>query len=211
MKLLSSIHIKIMFIFLSFYAATCLPMQAQERLNSNTFSIMAGISQPLALGGANLAVTYTTDKFYFEYSHGAFLKYHNSNGVAMTDEEKMQFETLNVPFSTGGGVGYRFSTNGQLFWELKLHKFEFGGANSPQLEYKTFEMGPALSYRFFVNRRKSIFFEPVVRYWFTAAVLGNGDFEGKFVQVNKDDGSSFSHRAHEHGLFFNISFGFVLK
>lgn len=211
MKFLSNIRRKIIFFLFSLYAACCLPMQAQERLNSNTFSIMAGLSQPLFLGGANIAFTYTTDKLYFEYSHGAFLKYHNSNGVAMTDGEKMHFETLNVPFSTGGGIGYRFSNNGQIFWELKLHKFEFGGASSPQLAYKTFEMGPALSYRLFVNKRKSIFFEPVIRYWFTAAVLGNEDFEGNFIQVQKGDGSSFSHRAHEHGFFYNMSFGFVLK
>ena len=195
------------------FAFTFFTMTAQaQKPNTNRLSLMAGLTQPLLLDGINIAATYTTEHLYFEYSHGAFLKYHSFGKAPMRAADQENFRTMVAPFSTGGGAGYRFSDHGQIFWEFKLHQYDLEEiTTSEMLSYQVFEMGPALSYRLFVGAQKKVFFEPVVRYWFGVATLGNEDFVGDTVTLTRLDETTFQHQAHENGLFFNVSLGVVLK
>ena len=196
----------------SFLLLSVTVVQAQElspTLNSYKFSVMAGVAQPILLRGVNIAGTYMTNHLYFEYSHGMFLHYEKTG---MTSSEKQNLSAIYVPYSTGGGVGYRFNNNLQAFWELKVHKFQpTVKSTSEKFSYNTFEMGPAISYRLFFNKNKSFFAEPVVRYWFTTAVFGNNDFNGRDIIIRNADNTTFVHRAHQHALFANISVGIVIK
>ncbi|MEM1218409.1 MAG: hypothetical protein AAGH79_05835, partial [Bacteroidota bacterium] len=91
-------------------ACTFLSLTTQaQKPNTNRLSLMAGLSQPLLLDGINVAATYTTEHLYFEYSHGAFLKYHSFGKAPMRAADRENFRTMVAPFSTGGGIGYRFS------------------------------------------------------------------------------------------------------
>lgn len=172
--------------------------QQKSTDNSNKFSVMFGLSQPILLKGSNVAVTYMTRKWYFEYSHGMSLDL-ESDGVGMTKKEKENFSRIHIPWSTGFGVGYRATRNLNVFWETKMHQFEPTRSNGETFSYKTIEMGPAVSYRIFADRQKRFFAEPVVRYWFTTAVIGNDEFESGNI------------KAHQFGLFANISIGMVIK
>ncbi|MCI4671388.1 MAG: hypothetical protein MRZ79_24820 [Bacteroidia bacterium] len=186
--------------------------QDDQRINSNKLSIMTGLSQPFLLNGVNLAFTYTTDKLYFEYSHGAFLNYHNFGKAAMKAADRENFDTQVAPFSTGGGVGYRFNSNGQIFWEFKVHQYDLKESSTGnEISYKTFEMGPALSYRLFLDKEKKFFFEPVARYWFHVASFGNEGLDGRQIALTRADNSSFTHTTFESGFFLNMSLGFVVK
>jgi hypothetical protein len=174
--------------------------------NSNRFSVMFGLSQPILLKGSNVAVTYTTRKWYFEYSHGMSLDI-EKDGVGMTRAEKEDITSIHIPWSTGFGLGYRATRNLNVFWEVKMHQFEPTRNNGESFAYKTIEMGPAVSYRIFADRQKRFFAEPVVRYWFTTAVTGNEDFEGNSIKLSQN----YQHKAHQFGLFANISIGMVIK
>lgn len=173
---------------------------------------MAGLSQPFLLNGTNIAFTYTTRNWYFEYSHGAFLNYHKFGKAAMKAEDRVNFDTQVAPFSTGGGVGYRFNSNGQIFWEFKVHQYDLTESTTQEgISYKTFEMGPALSYRLFLDKQQKAFFEPVARFWFNVASFGNDQLDGRDIQVARADGSTFTHKTYESGFFLNMSLGMVLK
>ena len=201
------------FLVLFFFIAVVALAQTKNNIKSNDyrFSIMFGLSQPLLLHGGNIAVTYTTRKLYFEYSHGFSLDM-EQGGIGMTSVEKKHFSAIHLPFSTGFGAGYRLTKNTNLFWELKLHSFQQTQiANGELLSYKTVEMGPALSHRFFIDRNKRFFAEPVVRYWFTTAVLDNPDFHRHEILLSDNADKVYSYKAHEFALFANVSIGMVLK
>lgn len=184
----------------------------QAKLNAGKFSVMSGLTQPLLLGGVNIAGTYMTNRLYLEYSHGMFLKLHNLGGIGMTAPEREAFATLYVPYSTGAGVGYRITNGLNVFWEFKVHRFEAAVKGTNQtLGYNTFEMGPAVSYRFFFNKAQSFFIEPVARYWFTTAAFGNTDLNGITLPIRQADNSIYSHRVHQFGFFVNASIGYVFK
>jgi len=199
-------------VLIPFFSVVVLAQTKNDiKSNDHRISVMFGLSQPLLLHGGNIAVTYTTRKLYFEYSHGFSLDM-EKGGIGMTSEEKKHFSTIHLPFSTGFGAGYRLTENTNLFWEFKLHSFEQTEvANGNVLSYKTFEMGPAISHRFFIDRNKRFFAEPVARYWFTTAVLDNPNFDHHKILLYDNTGKAYWYKAHEFGLFANVSIGMVIK
>ncbi len=205
----------LLFLFAVLFSTKLLMAQGTSpsaRLNAGKFSLMAGITQPSLFGGINIAGTYMTNRLYFEYSHGMFLKLHNLGGLGMTAAEREEFATLYVPYTTGAGIGYRITDRLNVFWEVKVHRFEPTVKGTGQnLGYNTLEVGPAVSYRFFFNKNHSFFIEPVARYWFTAAAFGNSDLQGLNLPIRRADNSTYTHRVHEFGFFLNASIGIVLK
>ncbi len=78
--------------------------EKQDFLYSNKFSLLFGIIQPTALQGFNVEVNYFRKRMSFDYSHGISLD------PASVGKYKDQNIAMHLPFSTGFGVGYRFTS-----------------------------------------------------------------------------------------------------
>jgi hypothetical protein len=189
----------------------------QERLYSNKFSILAGLIQPLALGGGNVEVNYTTKRMIFDYSHGF-----NLNPPSVGDF-KTQNIVLKLPITTGFGIGYRINSFLDIRFEPKLHSFEVyykddekTNANKIK-DYKTFTLGVGLYYRYFPFRNSnSKFLQGItttasIRWWQNVGSTLSND---KFSYDNKLTGKKETLKAANIGfgntpLVINMGIGYT--
>ena len=182
-----------------------LPAAASELAPEPTdsFGVMAGMNQVL-LGGANLAVQYETENFVFEYSHGIHLRLNNLNGIDLNREEKNDHLTVDVPWTTGFGIGYRLTKEFHVSVEFKAHRFDVSAPDGEgQVRYTTYSVGPGLFYDWTIW--KGLYLEPALRWWPTVASTLPGN-NHTFV---RSDGSTFTHHAHDWGVFPNVSIGWT--
>jgi hypothetical protein len=155
----------------------------KERLYSNRFSVLAGLIQPLALGGGNVEINYTTKRMIFDYSHGFSL---NPPSVG---DFKTQNVVLKLPITTGFGIGYRINSFLDIRFEPKLHSFEVYYKDEEKTEankikdYKTFTLGVGMYYRYFPFRNSnSKFLQGIttnasIRWWQNVgSTLSNDEF-----------------------------------
>lgn len=161
-------------------------------------TVLAGLIQPAFLGGANVAATYFTDRWTFEYSHGMWLKYPEVARDAETTSR------LYSPYTTGFGVGYRFTRNFDTRLEFKVHGYEATLVNGENLTYQTYSVGLGAYYRLHLWR--GLLLEPSVRWW---PNVGSSLPEGRHAFTTVE-GQSLTHEAHNLGLFVNVSLGYVL-
>ena len=91
------------------------PVVAME--DTREVGLLAGLVQ-VAAGGANLQLEATYGRFVFDYSHGWSLE------PPVAGEQKDQALALRLPWTTGFGVGYRFTRRFDVRFEPKLHKFD---------------------------------------------------------------------------------------
>jgi hypothetical protein len=170
---------------------------------SDSFSVMAGMNQVL-LGGANLAVQYSTEDIVVEYSHGIHLRLNDLNGIDLNREEKNDHLTVDVPWTTGFGIGYRVTREFHVLVEFKAHRFNVtdpdGGG---QVRYTTYSVGPGLFYDWTIW--KGLYLEPALRWWPTVASTLPGN-DHTFV---RSDGTTVTHHAHDWGVFPNVSIGWT--
>ena len=81
-----------------------------NNVQAQSWNLVFGLSQFVFLNGGNIEINYLTEKFVFEYSHGSNFSLNSSpNEMALTNMERQQNLDIYVPYSTGGGVGYRFA------------------------------------------------------------------------------------------------------
>jgi hypothetical protein len=159
------------------------PEKKKELLYSNKFSVLAGLIQPLALGGGNIEVNYTSKRMIFDYSHGFNL---NPPSAGAFKDQKVE---LKLPFSTGFGIGYRINSFLDIRFEPKLHSFEVYYKDESKTDankikdYKTFTLGAGLYYRYFPFRnRSSKFLQGIttsasIRWWQNVgSTLSNDEF-----------------------------------
>lgn len=103
---------------------------------SNKFSIGTDLVQPFLLGGFNINVTYMTNRWVFDYSHGMSL---DIKDYLQTDEQKTLNTKLELPWTTGPGIGYRFTENLDARLDFKAHRNEIDLLNCQQeLKYTQF-------------------------------------------------------------------------
>jgi hypothetical protein len=189
----------------------------KEFLYSNKFSILAGLIQPLALGGGNVEVNYTTKRMIFDYSHGF-----NLNPPSVGDF-KTQNVVLKLPITTGFGIGYRINSFLDIRFEPKLHSFEVyykdeekTSANKIK-DYKTFTLGVGLYYRYFLFRNNnSKFLQGItttasIRWWQNVGSTLSND---KFSYDNKLTGKKETLKAANIGfgntpLVINMGIGYT--
>ena len=95
--------------------------QKKDFLYSNRVSVLAGLIQPLVLKGGNIEVTYFTKRMSFDYSHGFLL---SLSGATMVGDAKDQKLAYHLPYSTGFGIGYRFTSFFDVRVEPKIHSWE---------------------------------------------------------------------------------------
>ena len=165
------------------------------------FTVMAGLNQ-LALGGVNVAASYHRGRLVAEYSHGASLNFNALNNALLTQADQDLGLDLDVPWTTGFGVGYRITRHLDLRAEFKAHRHEASVDGAEDEAYTTFTIGPGLYYT--VPIWKGLRIEPSVRYWPTVATtLDNGE-----VRFERADGEILVHEAYDIGPIVNVSVGY---
>ena len=135
---------------------------------SNKLTLGTDLAQPFLLGGLNLNVTYTTNRWIFDYSHGIGLEIPD---FIKSDEQEDLNAEIEIPWTTGPGVGYRITENLDTRIDFKAHRNEVDLLSGEvELEYTQFTMGPGVYYRFYPWEKSGFGLEASARYWFD---LGN--------------------------------------
>lgn len=131
---------------------------------SNKWTLATDLVQPFLLGGVNLSVSYTTNRMIFDWSHGQGLEIPES---IQSSEQKNLNATIKIPWTTGPGVGYRWTQNFDTRLDFKAHRAEVDLLNGQQkLEYTEYTVGPTAYYRFYFGKKTGFGMEASVRYWF---------------------------------------------
>lgn len=181
--------------------------------------VVFGLTQPIFVSGFNLEGVYIHNRFIFDYSHGASLKF---VGETLTDELRNQQLEVHAPFTSGFGVGYRFTKWINLRVEPKWHRFNFyyegedRNAANRIATNNTFSLGFGL-YGFYqpfeskANALKGITIAPSIRYWPTVSSdIGDAGINYQ----NKFTGNSENLKTLDPGFgftpwIFNISIGYM--
>ncbi len=194
-------------------------LQAQDWKKDRKVNILFGLSQPLLLHGFNMEVNYMYNRFIFDYSHGTSLDFDEN---AVTQDLKDQGVVVHMPYSTGFGIGYRFTSWLNMRVEPKWHRFEFYYNNDEQTaaneitSYNTFTLGLGLYGAFYPFKSKESFFKgfliaPSIRYWPTVASSLAGD---SYTYLNKNTHQAEEIKTLDPGMgftpfVFNISLGYT--
>lgn len=186
-------------------------------LYSNRFSLLGGLIQPLLLKGGNVEINYFAKRLSFDYSHGFLLQ------VPAAGEYANQQIYAFLPYSTGFGIGYRFTAFLDLRVEPKLHSWElyYSDENrdnvTPLVSYKTFTLGLGLYYRYMPFKNSSSNFlqgltiSTSFRWWPT---IGSTLSNDTFSYSNKFSKQTETLKAANIGMgntpfIFNIAVGFT--
>ncbi len=192
-------------------------LNAQPRPMENKVNLVFGLNQLLAKG-FNVEGNIFYKRISFDYSHGVSLDF---TGNALSGAEKDQKLAVHLPWTTGFGVGYRFSNAFNLRLEPKWHRFEIyydgdiQNASNRLGDYTTFTLGLGAYYNWQPfqkndNALKGIMIVPSVRFW---PKLSSTLADDKFIYQNSKTGKQETHEAMEVGfgntpLVVNISIGY---
>lgn len=162
-------------LFLKLIAFSIFNLQAQERnwKEERQAGLVFGLTQPLFVSGFNVEGVYVHKRLIFNYSHGMSLDFKGQN---LTNELIRQGLEVHVPFTTGFGVGYRFTHWLNLRIEPKWHRFNFYYEDEAQTAMNriasnnTFSLGLGLYglYQPFRNKENwlnGFTIAPSVRFW----------------------------------------------
>lgn len=184
----------------------------------NQINVVFGIGQ-IVQSGFNIEGNIFFNRFVFDYSHGVSLNMSNSQLENGADKE--QGLAIQLPWTTGFGLGYRFNNWLNLRVEPKWHKYELYYDGDEQLpsnlidDYTTFTLGLGLyaNLKPFKNQNnflKGIMVVPNLRWWPKVSSSLNDD---ELTYDNRITGSVEVHKAREIGIantpfFANISIGY---
>lgn len=136
----------------------------KELRYSKKFTLGTDLAQPFLLGGFNINATYMTNRWVFDYSHGISLEIRD---FLQTDEQKNLNAKIELPWSTGPSIGYRFTDNLDTRLDFKAHKTKVDLLNGEQkLNYTQFTIGPGIFYRIYLGKKTGFGLEGSARYWF---------------------------------------------
>jgi hypothetical protein len=191
----------------------------KDFMYSNRVSILAGLIQPMVLKGGNVEVTYFTKRMSFDYSHGFLL---NMSGGTMVGDAKSQQLAYHLPYSTGFGIGYRFTSFFDVRVEPKIHSWEVYYAGETQnksnliKQYKTYSVGLGAYYRYMPFHKKDNWSQGIttstsLRWW---PNIGSTLTDDKFTYHNKFSNKDETLKASNIGIagsqfLFNISIGYT--
>ncbi len=204
-------------ISLSISKSLAQPELKKDFLYSNKFSVLFGLIQPLVTKGFNVEVNYATKRMMFDYSHGISLD------PPVAGNFKTQNVVLNIPYSTGFGVGYRFTSFLDLRFEPKLHSWKVYHKNDEQTnankvaDFKTFTLGLGLYFRYmpFKNSENKILqgitTNVNIRYWQNVGTTLRND---EFSYFNKTSNKNETLKAPNIGIanspiIFNAAVGYT--
>jgi hypothetical protein len=168
-------------------------------------SMMLGLHQWLLLGGGNVAAQYKTSRWVFEYSHGQALHLNRTAALTLTTDERNAGVRVDMPWTTGGGVGVRITRNLHALLEVKVHRYELYGSDRNQnLSYLTFTVGPGLFYE--IHLWHGLFLQPLVRWW---PNVGDTLDESSAPSFTRPDGGLYRPKAQTQGVFANVNLGWA--
>jgi hypothetical protein len=168
-----------------------LNVQAQDWQTEKRVNVLFGLSQPLVAHGFNFELNYVHNRFIFDFSQGVGLTF---SGNAIPASLEKQGVEMHMPWTTGFGIGYRFTNWINLRVEPKWHRFEFNYENGQQLKnneitsYNTVTLGLGLygcylPFKKKTNALKGIMISPSVRYWPTVNSTLQGNSYSYFNQT----------------------------
>jgi hypothetical protein len=186
-------------------------------LYSNKVSVLFGLLQPVVAKGFNIEFNYFTKRMAFDYSHGIGL---NPPVVGDYLDQKV---VLNIPFTTGFGIGYRFNSFLDFRFEPKLHHFKMYYKDDTQNEtnkladFKTITFGLGLYYRYFPFKNsdnkflQGITTSTSLRYWQNFGTTLRND---EITYMNKGTKKMETLKAPNIGIantpiIFNIAVGYT--
>jgi hypothetical protein len=156
----------------------------------------------LALHGFNAAAEFRYKRLWLEYSHGQSLTLNHQPSLGMTQSERDAHLHMYVPYTTGFGVGLTLIDELWLGVEFKAHRYEVSTSTGDEIKYTTYSIGPVLGYKLFIWR--GLHLNAYLRYWPNVATTLDGD------QVALQAGDRLvTHKAHDFGLFANVSVGWA--
>ena len=183
----------LIFVILFVFAASA---SAQNKSHyKSEVALVLGLNQPLLLNGYNIELNYFTRKFVFDYSHGISLEL---SKTLLPENVQKQNLVAHLPYSTGFGIGYRFTQFLNLRVEPKWHRFEMyynGEAQTTAnqiIAYNTFTLGFGLYGRWipFKSSRgfiRNFMIAPSIRYWPNVTSSLSNDY---FIYNNRITGQS---------------------
>lgn len=193
--------------------------QSQKPLDTR-INLLFGLNQPLLVKGFNIEGNFFYKRLAFDYSHGVSL---NLEGPTLVGEASRQQLAVHLPYTTGFGVGYRFTEWFNLRLEPKWHRFEVYPGGAPQTQehliqaYNTFTLGLGayINWRPFKKLKhplKGIMISPSIRYW---PRLSSSLENDQFTYYNEATGQQETHDALAIGFgntpwVFNISVGYSI-
>ena len=208
------LFITLLLFFVLSHAASAQPL-------SNRANLLFGLNQPVLIDGFNIEGNLFYGRLAFDYSHGVSLDFSND---LLSGDPADQGLAIHIPYSTGFGVGYRFTEWFNLRLEPKWHKFEVfydGDAQAAANEivsYTTFSLGLGayIDWRPFKNNPgplNGFMLSPSLRFWPRLSSSLNND---EFAYRNRITGSDEVHEAMEIGLsnspwIVNVSVGYSIE
>ncbi len=193
---------------------------AQQSTLPNRVNLVFGVGQALQ-GGFNVEGNLFYERFVFDYSHGVSLNIANDQLEEGADKE--QGLDIHLPWTTGFGVGYRFTDWLNLRVEPKWHQYELYHNGEEQIQanligdYTTFTLGLGLyahwmPFKHKDNLLKGIMIVPNVRWWPKISSTLENDQLTYFNTITEVEEV---HQAREIGLnntafFYNFSIGYSI-
>ncbi len=194
--------------------------QASNKELTNRVNLLFGMNQ-LMIGGFNIEGNVFYKRLAFDYSHGVSLDFGND---LLSGAEADQGLAVHLPYTTGFGVGYRFTEWFNLRVEPKWHRFEIYYDSDVQTEanrvgaYNTFTLGLGayVTWMPFKNKEnllRGIMIAPSLRYWPNVSTSLDGD---AFDYNNRITNQTETHDAMNIGLantpiIVNVSVGYSIK
>ena len=193
--------------------------QPWESFDEVRLGLLAGLIQPILLGGGNVEVDLYYRRFVFGYSHGFAL---NLEGSTVIGDAKEQGLSFHLPYSTGFSIGYRLLEWLDFRVEGKAHRFEVSDADTEAelFAYTTFTLGFGMyaQYRPFfhfgvdaADWLQGFVAITSVRYWPNVGTSLSDDEE---IYANPRSNTDVRHRAANIGIantpfLFNVSLGYL--
>ena len=198
-------------------AVTSFNAHAQDWKTEKKINVLFGGTQ-LLVHGFNYEFNYVNRRLIVDFSHGVSLLFKDGT---VPNELRTQGVEVRMPWTIGGGVGYRLTEWVNIRVEPKWHRFEFyyeNGQPGDQIAtYNTFTLGVGVygSYQPFKKKEnflKGIMIAPSIRYWPTLSASK----ENNFSYYNQSTGSNEAIKTYGPGigltaLILNVSFGYTFQ
>jgi hypothetical protein len=165
-------------------------------------SFMLGLSQWTLFGGGNVAAQLKTGRLVFEYSHGQALHYNRVPKLTLTEAERDADVEVEMPWTTGGGVGYQITPHLHVLIEVKAHRYLLRDVARTTTEYTSLTVGPGLFYDIYLT--KHLFLQPNLRWWPTLASSFDRD-----TALMAKDGTVYHPKRHDLPPFINVNLGWT--
>ncbi|HEX4850531.1 MAG TPA: hypothetical protein VFV08_06975 [Puia sp.] len=209
----------ITYLFISMFGLSISKSFAQEWKSEERVNILFGMSQ-VVYHGFNIEGNFVYKRLIVDYSHGVNLRY---EGNSVPDELQRQQLAIYIPWTTGFGIGYRWTEWLNTRIEPKWHRFEYYYSNDVKsrndrvASCDAFSLGLGVygdfrPFKHHHNFLKGLMIAPSVRYWPTIASNWNGGPDYYNTHTMKQEKLQTPNAGINLSPWvFNISLGYSIK